>query len=93
MNHSDQDQGKLLSLGNTCFGYCQGRVMRSERSSKRSHLGEITAAQTVCAALNDVDLAGPHMWQPLGKLLSPRQAQAGRYHHQQGPMILWSCKR
>ena len=54
--------------------------------SKDLYLGQITAAQAVCAALNNMDLARPHMWQPLGKLLRPRQAQAGRHHHQQGPV-------
>ena len=52
------------------------------------YLWYAAAAEPVSAPLDDVDLARPHMRQPLRQLLRPGEAQAGRHNHQQGPPVL-----
>ena len=53
-----------------------------------TNLRYAAAAQSVCAPLNNMDLAWPDLWEPLGQFLCPCKSQARRHHNQQGPLIL-----
>ena len=84
-SQSKQAQGNLsgraVTSGNTA-------LIRRNKIFNHVHLWYAAAAETVCAPLNDVHLARPHMWQPLCQFLRPRKAQAGWDNHQQGPLVL-----